>query len=224
MHTLLHLVSIFMNAWYRKGKCAFGLSSEPGIWAKHKKGKCASAFGQMSLYSIWGLLEAGILSSAQCQVYFNVTFCPKLFWCEGKKKKKKKPLAQHFAAALGLIMSLVSTAAMTPICSVLVNSFWYLCRKHAQSSYEAVSCSEVVGGSASDLVVTAVCLQTGFGQVEIYWPVMWDLLWALQVLPVWPWANHFSAFFSLLYLSCLFSLSGSSQEQRLYLTLCLYSA
>lgn len=67
-------------------------------------------------------------------------------------------------------------------------------RKHALGSYKAESCTEVVGGSASDLMVTAVSLQTGFGQVEIYWPVKWDLLRALQVLPVWPWANHFSAF------------------------------
>lgn len=54
---LLHLLTIFMTAWYRKGKSAFGLFSEPGVRAKHKKAKGASAFGQMSLYSIWGLLK-----------------------------------------------------------------------------------------------------------------------------------------------------------------------
>lgn len=135
-----------------------------------------------------------------------------------KKKKEQKPLAQHFAAALGLIMSSVSTAAMTPICAVLANS-WYLCRKQAQSSYKAVSCTEAVGGSASDLMVTAVCLQTGFGQSG-------NIL-TCDVRPTLSSASYSCVtlgFFSLLYLSCLFSLSGSSQEQRLYLTLCLYSA
>lgn len=51
-----------------------------------------------------------------------------------------------------------------------------------------------LGGSVSDLMVTAVCLQRGVGQVEIYWPAIWDLLLALHALPMWPWANRFSAF------------------------------
>ena len=66
--------------------------------------------------------------------------------------------------------------------------------KNTQGSYRVVSCVKVLGGSVSDLMVTAVCLQRGCGQVEIYWPAIWDLLLALQALPMWPWANHFSAF------------------------------
>lgn len=48
-------------------KCIWPLFSEPGIRAKHRRAKGASALGQMSLYGVWDLLEAGVFSSPQSQ-------------------------------------------------------------------------------------------------------------------------------------------------------------
>lgn len=53
---------------------------------------------------------------------------------------------------------------MTLTFAMLVNFSWYLCRKKYTCSYGVVA---VLGGSVSDLMVTAVCLQKGFGQVKI---------------------------------------------------------
>lgn len=39
--------------------------------------------------------------------------------------------------------------------------------KNTQGNYGVVSCIKVLEGSVSDLMVTAVCLQRGLGQVEI---------------------------------------------------------
>lgn len=91
---------------------------------------------------------------------------------------------------LGLIVSLGSTATMRPCWWTSPGIF---VGKTTKGSYGVVSCVKVLGGSAGDLMVTAVCLWRGFGQVEIHWPAIWDLLLVLRAL-MWPWASHFSAF------------------------------
>lgn len=92
------------------------------------------------------------------------------------------------------VVSLGMTASSTPISTVLVNFSWYLCGRCTQDSCRVVSCVKALGSSASDLLVTAVFLQRGFVQVEMYWPAIWGLFLDLQALPMQPWAKHFSAF------------------------------
>lgn len=90
--------------------------------------------------------------------------------------------------------------------------------KNTQGSYGVVA---AFGGSVSDLMVTAVCLQKGFGQVKICWPAIWDLLLALQALPMWPWANHFSAFPpSSIYLVYLVSQEALKSRDCILLSVC----